>query len=314
MIPTQHTADTPFLVGPVHFYSAEINGDLVMFDTGAPTEATKSYIQQHIDLAKLKYVFLTHCHIDHYGLAAWLEEVSDATIYLSARDHLRLINHDGHLQGVFDLMETAGFDERFMISFRECMTDVDAVYPTYPKRYKLIEQGLPEHLGLSALHCPGHSQGDMALCGKDWAVTGDMMLKRIFQTPILETDLRTGQRFNNYQAYCNSLSNIIQLKDKTILPGHRENIDGVEDSIIFYISKLVDRSIRLKDLPKTLTPCEIVERQFGLDLDYPFASYAKVAEIIFFQDFLNDPDRLIQAIKGIGLYSAMEDKLDLVMA
>ena len=33
----QHTVQTPYMVGEVHFYSAELNGELVLFDTGPPT-------------------------------------------------------------------------------------------------------------------------------------------------------------------------------------------------------------------------------------------------------------------------------------
>jgi 2,4-dienoyl-CoA reductase (NADPH2) len=33
----QHNVMTPYLVGEVHFYSTEIDRELVLFDTGPPT-------------------------------------------------------------------------------------------------------------------------------------------------------------------------------------------------------------------------------------------------------------------------------------
>ncbi len=314
MIPVQHTVDTPYLVGAAHFYSCEINGELILLDTGSPTDATKAYIEEHIDLARLKYVFISHCHIDHFGLSAWLEEVSDATVYLSARDHLRLSNQQSHLDGLYELMHCAGFDKSFIAGFRDCITGPDMVYPTYPTRYKFLEDGLPSQLGLTALHCPGHTQGDMAICGRDWALTGDIMLRQIFQSPLLDVDLKTGRRFNNYEAYCDSLKNIASLRDKTILPGHRETIDSVNESLSFYLGKLLDRALRLKDFPRTSSPCDIVTGLFGLDFEYPFASYAKASEIIFLRDFLNDPDRLFQASKGIDIYPDIAGKFELAVA
>ena len=58
----QHTINTPYMVGPVHCYTTEVNGELVLFDTGPPTSSAEHYHTKHIDLASLKYVFITHCH------------------------------------------------------------------------------------------------------------------------------------------------------------------------------------------------------------------------------------------------------------
>ena len=34
----QHTVQTPYVVGEVHFYSIELESGLAMFDTGPPTD------------------------------------------------------------------------------------------------------------------------------------------------------------------------------------------------------------------------------------------------------------------------------------
>jgi hydroxyacylglutathione hydrolase len=69
---TQHTINTPYMVGPVHCYSGVLAGELVLFDTGPPTPDAERYLRDHIDLKKLRHVIITHGHIDHYGLAFWL--------------------------------------------------------------------------------------------------------------------------------------------------------------------------------------------------------------------------------------------------
>ena len=76
MKPFQHTINTPYIAGPVHCYTAELGGDLVLFDTGPPTAEAEQYLRDNIDLRRLKHVIITHCHIDHYGQAAWLEKNS----------------------------------------------------------------------------------------------------------------------------------------------------------------------------------------------------------------------------------------------
>ena len=72
---TQHTISTPYMVGPVHCYTGTLAGELVLFDTGPPTEEGRRSLQEQIDLAKLKHILITHCHIDHYGQADWLEKI-----------------------------------------------------------------------------------------------------------------------------------------------------------------------------------------------------------------------------------------------
>ena len=46
---TQHTINTPYMVGPVHCYTAELGGDLVLFDTGPPTADGQRYLKEHVD-------------------------------------------------------------------------------------------------------------------------------------------------------------------------------------------------------------------------------------------------------------------------
>ena len=82
----QHTIDTPYMVGPVHCYTVKIKGELVLFDTGPPTDKARRYLREHVDLRSLQHVIITHCHIDHYGLASWLEKETEATVYLPYRD------------------------------------------------------------------------------------------------------------------------------------------------------------------------------------------------------------------------------------
>ena len=41
----QHTINTPYMVGPVHCYAAELAGELVLFDTGPPTAAAQGFLR-----------------------------------------------------------------------------------------------------------------------------------------------------------------------------------------------------------------------------------------------------------------------------
>lgn len=306
MTPIQHTINTEYVVGPVHCYSTEINGELILFDTGPPTDEAKQYLQKNLKLDRLKHIIITHCHIDHYGLANWLGDETDAIIYLPFRDHLKIVRHAERLERMYDLLLQIGFEPAFLERFRESMGD-GTVFPPLPEKFKVIEDDLPQKLGITAFSCPGHSQSDMVLMRDDWAITGDVMLQGIFQTPLFDVDLLTGERFQNYVAYCDSLTKLVTLRDKKILPGHRETIDSVDSCLLFYISKLLIRAERINKLPLNMSAAEIVTKLFKDDTKHPFVSYLKASEIVFLRDFLAQPELLKNTLINIGLYPQVAD-------
>ncbi len=136
---TQHTINTPYMVGPVHCYSATINGELTLFDTGPPTEEASSYLEEHIDLDKLRHVIITHCHIDHYGQAMWLEKRGDATIYLPFRDSLKTSLHGKRMHGMYRILGDLGFGTAYLEELQKIF-NTGAILPPFPKNYKIAEQ------------------------------------------------------------------------------------------------------------------------------------------------------------------------------
>lgn len=306
MLPIQHTIDTIYPVGPVHCYSTEINGDLILFDTGPPTPEAQHYLQSTLNLNNLKAVILTHCHIDHYGLAAWLAREYGATIYLPYRDSLKILHHKKRLDGMVRILGEVGFEQPFLDALRADI-DTDSVFPELPLQHKIVEDELPDEFGLEVVSCPGHSQSDLVYVGDNWAITGDTMLREIFQSPLLDIDLLTGERFNNYNAYCRTILNLAGLRGKQILPGHREFIIGVDHNICYYVKKLLERAERSRKLLAELPPPEVVEHLFKGSLQQPFLKYLKASEIVFIRDFLADPQLLREALLKIDLFSLVEE-------
>ncbi|AMV70846.1 hypothetical protein JCM30471_26540 [Desulfuromonas carbonis] len=300
----QHTLDTPYPVGPVHCYSGELGGELVLFDTGPPTRQARDELANRVDLAQLRHVIVTHCHIDHYGLAAWLEAETGAQIWLPYRDALKIERHQERLEHLGALLLELGFSRQFAAGLRATMLD-GSVFPAFPTRFRTIEEGLPDHLGLAVVACPGHSQSDLVLTGEDWAVTGDVMLRGIFQSPLLDVDLETGERFDNYGAYCRTLEQLATLRGRKVLPGHREYIESIDASILFYVGKLLERAGRLQSCPASASLPQLVRELFGDSLRHDFHIYLKASEILFMRDFLRRPQLLREALAGIGLLAPL---------
>ena len=306
MIPIQHTIPTPYPVGPVHCYSAELNGELVLFDTGPPTSEARDYLRNNLDLKRLRHVIITHCHIDHYGLAQWLAEEYGVTIYLPYRDHLKIECHRERLDHIYALLLQSGFDRLYLGRLRDSMED-GSVFPVLPRRYRIIEEELPPQFALKAIACPGHSQSDLVLTGSDWAVSGDVLLRGIFQSPLLDVDLLSGKRFHNYDAYCATLEKLAGLRGKTILPGHRESIESIDACILFYVGKLLERSARVRQLPADLNIAEMVKLLFPEPPQRPFLTFLKASELFFIRDFLAQPEQLRVVLQQIDLFQPVAE-------
>lgn len=294
------------MVGPVHCYSATIEGELVLFDTGPPTEEARQYLRQHLDLSRLRHVLITHCHIDHYGLAAWLEEESDATVYLPRRDCLKIENHGARIDALETLLASLDFDQKRLGELRRIFTS-GVLFPPFPKRHLSVEEHLPARLGIEVINCPGHSQSDVVYAGADWAVTGDTLLRGIFQVPLLDVDLDSGGRFNNYRAYCATLEKLAALRGRVILPGHRQEVAGVEETLLFYITKLLQRVESLRPYREEKNLMILLEKLLGETVQDVFTLFLKASEVVFMQDLLAQPQLLEGALINIGLFARVEE-------
>jgi 2,4-dienoyl-CoA reductase (NADPH2) len=302
----QHTIATPYMVGDVHFYSARIAGELVLFDTGPPTEAAWELLQTEIRLTELQHIFITHCHIDHWGHAARLVNETGATLYLPQRDVDKISHHEQRITGMMEVLRRHGFDQAYLDKLRGEI-DSDEVFPPIPAVYEVVERSrVPQRLGLEVLACPGHSQSDLVYRKGNQAVTGDVLLRGIFQSPLLDIDLQTfAGRFHNYRAYCHSLQNLVSLRDCQILPGHRYTIESVDETVLFYLRKMLDRAGKLKPFAREPDVAGLIRRLFGAEPLPLFHTYLKASEIIFMQDLLSEPDLLKQALIKAGLFARL---------
>ena len=300
----QHTIKTPYMVGPVHCYTIAAKGELVLFDTGPPTDHARKYLQENINLKSLRHVIITHCHIDHYGLASWLEEETEATVYLPYRDALKISQYDTRMKEMYLFLLGVGFGEDYLVDLRRIF-ESGLIFPPPPKRFRIIEDDLPGRLEIDYLSCPGHSQTDMVLTSGDWAVSGDVLLRGIFQSPLLDIDLQTGERFRNYDVYCDTLVKLATLRQRRVMPGHRERIEGVDATILFYITKMLKRVVQLHPYADEKNIARIISGLFEKNMTETFLIYLKASEIVFMKDFLENPDRLRAALVTIGLFDAV---------
>jgi hypothetical protein len=142
---------------------------------------------------------------------------------------------------------------------------------------------------------------------RDWAVTGDVLLRGVFQSPLLDVDLETGERFRNYDAYCGTLKKVATMRGRKICPSHRDRVDSVDEVLLFYVGKMLERVSMLDPSVRKKNVAVILENLFGSKLSDPLHIYLKASEIVFMQDFLENPALLKDSLQAIGLFEELAD-------
>jgi len=306
----KHTVPTPYLVGDIHYYSTEIDGNVVLFDTGPPTQEAINALENNIDMKRLKYVFMTHTHVDHFGLAHYIAKKTDAEIFISRRDALKFKRHHDRIFYMKRiLINEAGFDEDFLKEL-ETIFEKGRVFPEVPERYSIVEESdVPERLGIYWLSCSGHSQSDLVYIVDGNAITGDTLLRDIFQVPLLDADMESiYERFRNYDAYCDTVVKFKKLKGLNILPSHNEYVDSLEETVKFYVTKIFERAAPLKDIPFELSVKEVIDTVFKGNKFDAFIKYLKASEIVFFRDFLLQPEKLKRSLEQFGIFDSVKQQ------
>ncbi|AFN75827.1 metallo-beta-lactamase [Melioribacter roseus P3M-2] len=178
----------------------DLTFDAAIIDPGCSTQLEKETLSDFIELngIKLRYLFNTHCHIDHILGNRFVYEKFNPQFYAPEKDLFLL-----------DLMKevAAGYGMEFEES---------------PKPDFYIDEKLDLQVGNSKLKfifTPGHTPGEFSIYLPDEKIcfTGDVL----FQESIGRTDLWGG----NYNQLIESIkSGLLTLpEDVIIYPGHGES-------------------------------------------------------------------------------------------
>lgn len=167
------------------------NGEGVIIDPGATAEE----ILDSVDTLglKIKYIILTHAHIDHILSVDKVRGMLGAKVVVHEKDAAALSDEFYNGSYLF------GASEKFNAA-DECLKDGD-----------VLEAG---GLKLEIIHTPGHTPGGICIKTGNSLFTGDTL----FRMSVGRTDLGNG----NMNELMNSLQNkLMKLDDEIVVyPGH----------------------------------------------------------------------------------------------
>ncbi len=144
---------------------------------------------------KIKYIILTHGHIDHILAVNELKEKTNAKIAIH-RDDLDLLNNENENMSI-------SFNVKLKKITPEIILEDNQVLELENKKLKII-------------HTPGHTQGSISILVDNNLFSGDTL----FESSIGRTDLPTG----SLEQEINSIkTKLLTLPEDTIIyPGHGE--------------------------------------------------------------------------------------------
>jgi glyoxylase-like metal-dependent hydrolase (beta-lactamase superfamily II) len=232
----------PFFEGCTNAYV--IAGEpLTLIDTGIGTEdsfqALERAFQSHgLNLADIKQIVLTHHHMDHFGQARRLRDLSGATVFIHHDDLGAVLRYTEMLP------ETVG-RIRFLLEQADVpAADVATITSMYAAGSTRLARSVPAEPvndgqrisagggQLEVIHTPGHTLGNICLRYGRYLFSSDHVLPGI--SPNIGTDVTGGRLLARYLA---SLEKVRVLADEIslVFPGHGEpfaDLRGRADELI----------------------------------------------------------------------------------
>ena len=185
----------------------EISKETMVIDPGGEPKKIISMLDT-LGIDKLKYIYLTHCHGDHFGGILELKNKKGGKILIHRDDAEGLYNHSISLT--------------YYIGMDDIELEADS----------RLDEGDMIHLGnleFKVIHTPGHTKGGTSLyCEKeDLLFSGDTLFKGTWG----RTDLPTGSFTDIIDSITNKL---VVLPEETIVyPGHGKSTRIKEERPIY---------------------------------------------------------------------------------
>jgi len=309
---------TPFPVGPVNAYLLE-GSPLTLVDPGPLYEPAREALLEGLArlgcaVADLGQIVITHPHLDHYGLAAELAEVSGAVVVAHSDARRRLEGslyrgEDGERGALEEVLRRAGAPAEFGPALYESWRLAGALArPVSPGR--LVEEGDTVKGGGAAwrvLCTPGHSPASICLHDEVGGrlISGDTLLERVSSNAIVEFRTEEGPpagfvREKSLEVYIASLRRLAGLRVEVVLPGHGEPFTGHREIITARMAHYAARKEAILDILRRTGPATAyqVSRELFPGQTGVMGRFLALSEVLGHLDLLEADGRVERHLNG----------------
>ena len=265
--------------GPVNAYAIQDGrGGVLFFDSGIGTPDGVAALHAGadaagLDLRRCTQVVVSHGHVDHFGNAQLLAELSGAPVRLHPGDTEKVVGEDvwetrAPVYTAFLRRQGVAEDQlpRLVAIGRHSGKYSRRVDPARVKALTEGEQLRAGKMKLDVLHLPGHTPGLVCLWDAEHRLlfADDHLLARTSPNPFLElVDERTTRRA--LVQYLHSIARVRALDVEWVLPGHGAPFQGHRaaiDSLLRFYDRRQEKLLQaLASGPRT--PVELSVELFG---------------------------------------------------
>lgn len=266
---------TPFPVGDVNVYLLKADR-LLLVDTGLEWEKDRialkaGFARAGVAVEQVSEVVITHAHLDHCGLAGWIQEVSGAPVRAHPLDAPRITGFPGSVDALVTRYRTYSVHMGYPPEAFDGMIAAvsKAMYMARSARIeRTLEEGDRLALGgaeFEILHTPGHTPGSICLYDRRNRVlfAGDTVLHDITPNPFFGGHTRN--RLMGAATYLRTLQRLLPLDIAVSYGGHGAPVTDLKANVELVRTHHRARSEKilgcLADGP--LTAWEIRGRIFG---------------------------------------------------
>jgi glyoxylase-like metal-dependent hydrolase (beta-lactamase superfamily II) len=298
--------------GPVNAYAIEDGrGGVFFFDSGIGTPEGVAALRTGaaaagIELRCCTQVVVSHGHVDHFGNAQLLSELSGAPVRLHPGDTEKVVGEDVwemRAPAYTTFLRRQGVPEdqlpRLLAIGRHSGKYSRRVDPARVKPLTEGEQLRAGKVKLDVLHLPGHTPGLVCLWDAEHRLlfADDHLLARTSPNPFLElVDERTTRRA--LVQYLHSIGRVRALDVEWVLPGHGAPFQGHRAAIDslrrFYVRRQEKLLETLESGPRT--PVELSNALFGPQEGARL--YLTLSEVVGNLEVLEDERRVRRVADG----------------
>lgn len=297
----------PYALDHVNLWLLRDGGGWTVVDTGLAIDSIQAHWQTLLPKYPLTRQVVTHCHPDHLGLAAWLEERTGARLWMTQGEFavahlLRASIDDYSYAAMVKFFALHGLDEARQQGLTTRGNAFLRGVPAMPRTFVRLLDGekirIDEH-DWRVISGTGHSPEHAALyCDKRHVlISGDMLLPRITTNVFV---LAATPESDALQQYLDSIDRFRTLPANTlVLPSHGKPFHGLHERIDQLHRHHRQRCKLLVDACQTpRSAAELLPTLFDRDISDPHQLQFAMGETIAHLNHLDARQRLIHVNDG----------------
>ncbi len=225
----------------------------ILIDAGLDTAENRTYMKRtlkEMDAMNLEYIFVTHGHLDHFGLAGYLQRETGAEILVHEMDATALKDYRSAISWfdeVYDFAAEGGYDPQDLEKIRnKLLIAIEMMRgPDFHRSFRELRLDLDGN-ELRSLHLPGHTPGSVGYVFGESIFSGDVAIEGSTVVGEFRQEMDSLQKLKSF---------------KRIFTGHRRtplNIEDVEELERHFINRLeevlktVKGGMKLRDIVSSI--------------------------------------------------------------